>query len=75
MPTVTKAIPNPFRLADLANTLALTVKAITDAGGEVIIWYMPGSVTFTFAGEPCAACGHFVIAGALCLYCCHKEER
>ena len=69
MPTGTRTIPNPFRLADLANTLALTVKAIADAGGEVTTEYTPGSVAFTLSGEPCAKCGHFVIAGAMCLYC------
>ncbi len=72
---MTADTPNPFRLTDLENTLALTVKAIADVGGEVETEYAPGSVTFTLAGEPCVACGHFVIAGAMCLYCCQKERR
>ena len=69
MPTGTRTIPNPFRLADLANTLALTIEKIRESGGEVTIEYTAGSVAFTLAGEPCAICGHFVIAGAMCLYC------
>ena len=69
MLTGMKTTPNPFRLADLANTLAFTVQAIAESGGEVVTEYAPGSVTFTLAGEPCAICGHFVIAGAMCLYC------